>query len=273
LADLIRPLADPQIAATTGNRWFSSPSSNLGTALREVWNAAAIVQMQLYNIAWGGSLAIKRTCLESTNLISRWEQAFCEDTMISDELSQQGFKLVRVPDLILVNRESTSFGDAVNWIIRQLLTIRLHHSKWYLVQAHAAATCFSIISLIVAFGFLWFGQLQASSIVFVGLAIYQVANAILLKRIQTINLQIVNQRLSAGQELSTETASLNRWLAVGLAQLVQPYACIKASTLKDVRWRGVDYRIEGRGKIALTRYQPYAEIAANESAAQSQSIY
>ena len=53
LIQLVDPLAASNVGATTGNRWFSPPDDRLGTWVREIWNAAAIVQMQLYDIAWG----------------------------------------------------------------------------------------------------------------------------------------------------------------------------------------------------------------------------
>ena len=59
LTELLSPFADPKIGATTGSRWFTPPESSLGTVFRKVWNAAAVPQMALYEMGWGGSLAFR----------------------------------------------------------------------------------------------------------------------------------------------------------------------------------------------------------------------
>ena len=74
------------IGATTGNRWFEPTANNLGSRFRAAWNAAALPQMQIYRVAWGGSLALKLTTIEQCDLLDRWSQAFCEDAMLADVL-------------------------------------------------------------------------------------------------------------------------------------------------------------------------------------------
>ncbi len=56
-------------------------ASSWGALVRYLWNAAAIVQMYWYEIAWGGTLAVKRKAIEKAGLLERWRHAFCEDTM------------------------------------------------------------------------------------------------------------------------------------------------------------------------------------------------
>ncbi len=59
LSDLVKPLADPTVGASTGNRWYAPRTNSLGAWVRKVWNAAAVVQMQRYQVPWGGSLALR----------------------------------------------------------------------------------------------------------------------------------------------------------------------------------------------------------------------
>jgi cellulose synthase/poly-beta-1,6-N-acetylglucosamine synthase-like glycosyltransferase len=268
LIDLIHPLSNSAVGATSGNRWFWTADPSLGTALREIWNVAAIVQMQLYNIPWGGSLAIRRDCIASTDLPSRWKYAFCEDTLLTEHLNRQGLKVVRVPNLICVNSESTSVADAVRWIVRQLLTIRLHNSRWPLVQMHAAATILTPLSLVIALIFLAAGSSLASLLVFAGFLIYQVTNAIWLKKIQNVNLKQINLRLPREQQIPIAKNPWNRWLAVALVQGVQPWACAIASFTNCVRWRGIEYKILDKGKIRMQDYRP---LISPESTTQKQT--
>jgi len=64
LSSLIEPLADQKVGAATGSRWFDPRERNPGSIVRQTWNAAALPQMNFYNIPWGGALAIKRSTIE-----------------------------------------------------------------------------------------------------------------------------------------------------------------------------------------------------------------
>ena len=62
LRELVAPLADPRVGAATGNRWYMPAEAGWAGLVRYLWNAAAVVQMYCYGIAWGGTLALKRAC-------------------------------------------------------------------------------------------------------------------------------------------------------------------------------------------------------------------
>ena len=81
LRELAAALADEQVGAATGNRWYMPQQPTWGSLVRLFWNAAAIVQMWFYGIAWGGTLAVKTKVFRESDLLERWGNAFCEDTM------------------------------------------------------------------------------------------------------------------------------------------------------------------------------------------------
>ncbi|HEY4761846.1 MAG TPA: glycosyltransferase family 2 protein, partial [Thermoguttaceae bacterium] len=64
LRELTAPMADDHIGAATGNRWYMPEVSSWGALVRYLWNAAAVVQMYWYEIAWGGTLAVKRKVID-----------------------------------------------------------------------------------------------------------------------------------------------------------------------------------------------------------------
>ena len=126
LEDLLGSLADPRVGVTTGSRWFTPPTGSVGCWLRQIWNAAAVVQMELYRIPWGGCLAFRTDLLRSSDWMSRLETAFCEDTLLDRVLPSTGLQMVRVPQLVLNNFESSTISAAGEFIVRQLLTTRLY---------------------------------------------------------------------------------------------------------------------------------------------------
>ncbi|MCG8651280.1 MAG: glycosyltransferase family 2 protein [Pirellulales bacterium] len=93
LRELATALADPNVGAATGNRWYMPDQPSIGSMIRYVWNAAAVVQMHAYNIAWGGTLAVKTHVLRETELLEQWGRAFCEDTMLFEFLKQRRLRL------------------------------------------------------------------------------------------------------------------------------------------------------------------------------------
>ncbi|MGL5938778.1 MAG: hypothetical protein ACRC2S_00080 [Waterburya sp.] len=96
--------------------------------------------MYLYQIPWGGSLAMKTELLRQTPLLKQWEHAFCEDTMLLTALQKLGLKLETVPSLIMVNREECDLQSFGRWVSRQLLNVRLYHPGWQPITIYGAVT-------------------------------------------------------------------------------------------------------------------------------------
>jgi len=71
LKELVMAMADDDVGAATGNRWYMPSRSSVGAVERYLWNAAAVVQMFCYSVPWGGTLAIKREVFRKCNLLER----------------------------------------------------------------------------------------------------------------------------------------------------------------------------------------------------------
>lgn len=259
LADLVAPLDCVEVGATTGNRWFSPNTATLGGYIRKLWNAAAIVQMEIYNIAWGGTLAIKRSVIEQCQLPEIWRNSFCEDTLLTTTLAKHDYKLVRVPNLISVNAESTSVAASFWWIVRQLITIRLYHPSWPLVKLHGLATSvggvFALLGLVIVA--LSGSQRELYTLLAV-LIVFQAWNLSLLIVVERANLAIVDSRETNQRKTTQKAAWPMQILAFLLIQLIQPIACIFAGRARHVRWREIKYEID-KQEVLLMEYLPYNE--------------
>jgi hypothetical protein len=258
LQKLTGPLANPEVGAASGSRWFEPEGAGVGETLRKIWTAAALPQMSMYHIAWGGSLAIRTDVIDRCRLRELWSDAFCEDTMLAESLAAEQLRVQLVDDLILTNRESTGFGDACRWITRQLLTVRLHHSNWYAVAAHGliGGVCFYGMPLLAIVSFL-FGPPVASVLLMVGWLVQLVVNVWLVRWIELTN----NRR--SGEELSStaQTTSSPRGVFTNFVlQAIYPGLVIGSACCKAVSWRGIRYRILPRGKIEMQEFKPYAEL-------------
>lgn len=258
LARLCRPFADESVAVVTGNRWFDPPRSTFGAVARQVWNAAAIVQMAEYGIPWGGTLCIRRSFLEEAKLPEKWGKAFCEDTMLRREAGRLRKKVVFEPTLLIPNGEDCTPGDFLGWCSRQLLTARLYHPAWTLVSGHAilaAGLPAAAIVAAVVYGAIGEWKLAGSYLLVLGILV--LGNAALVERIY---------RLAAGLFRRTERPlrerSLSEALFQGCVTGISPFlyliAYLRSLFVRRVRWRGIEYDIRGPWDVRMLEYRPYA---------------
>ena len=248
LHDLVLPmLEDEKIGATTGNRWFTPYDNAIGAQVRKHWNTAAVVQMQAYDIAWGGSMAVRRSTIEKCGLKERWQNAFCEDTLLTDAMQQHGLKLHRVPGLVIDNKETTTVAECFSWISRQLLTVRLHHRLWPLVMAHGISTGLAtIVAPIAIVLLLATGYFYEFRSLLIAWGVYQILNFVLLMVIDRCNRRAIYKRQRLSQSANSTDNSNGGFLSLLFIQILHPLAAIKTMMMKEVSWRGVEYSIDNK---------------------------
>lgn len=255
LSDLVTPLKDESVGATTGNRWYSPTDVRLGAFVRKIWNAAAVVQMQRYDIAWGGSLAIRRDVIERCQLLSKWERSFCEDTSLTDELRKHKLRLHRVANLIVDNKETCSLWGTFHWISRQLLTVRLHHPAWPWVLLHGVATFVASILAPILMVVLFFNGFTSDAWVLLQtIGVYQLTNFALLYLIGRSNRSAIGSRDSHDPTETLPDKHLGmHFIATLVIQIIQPFALWQANSVEKVKWRGATYRVKDGRKIKLLK--------------------
>lgn len=253
LQRMLAPFADPAVNVTSGIRWFRPVGRRIGTWVRFVWNAAAIVQMVCYRIPWGGSLAIRTSFARESQVLDEWSRGFCEDTMLQRISRDHGGRVEVVPGAIIESEEQISLRNCVPWISRQLLTARLHHPRWPLVLVHGLTTGFLAIGPIVlgAF-FLLIHRYDAMTWMLSMLAAVYVGNHVLMHWINSA----VAGRIGAPMPFGV---SASRYL---LAMVVTPFAyflaLMRTVSCRRIQWRQVAYRLRGK-KIEMLGCGPYEQ--------------
>ena len=259
LLDLVTPLADPTIDATSGNRWFEPADNALGSWVRQIWNAAAVVQMALYGIPWGGSLAFRRSLLEETDFRDRLERAFCEDTLLGDVLMKERRTFHTSTNLVVSNAESTTLPAASSFIQRQLLTTRLYHRSWPWVLLHGLSIFLintaTVIGLVMAIAMTaWLSAMLFLST----LVVSQLANMALLGWIGRINRR--KMEIRPGHEEPAPPVGrpqLGYLLAILASPWVHSWATLRTLFRVRVNWRGIDYRVHS-GQIEMLEYRKFS---------------
>lgn len=259
LRELATALVPKNIGAATGNRWYMPTHCSQGSLTRYAWNAAAIVQMYWYDIAWGGTLAIKLDSIRRSGILERWRNAYCEDTMVRRQLSTIGEKVVFVPTLMMINREDCTVASFQSWVKRQLLAARLYHPFWFLVVGHGISSAAVILwGLFSCIGLLVQGDMVGAGCVFLALLAFHVCLTSMLAWMERAVCAIAKAR---GEDVSWPGKS--NWLTIfwiaWLTQWVYTWALLGCLFLKKFNWRGVEYKVAGPWSIQMLGYQPYSD--------------
>ncbi|MUG96450.1 glycosyltransferase [Scytonema sp. UIC 10036] len=257
LRELVSPLSHPKIGATTGNRWYLPTGRYWGSLVRYIWNISAVLQMSLYRIAWGGSLAIKRELIHETGLLEKWGQAYGEDTMIRNVLAKHGKQVKFVPSVLILNREECDLPKLFGWLKRQFLASRLYHPWWWAVVADSISTILVPNLLLVIFlAAFWTKQWITAAFCLASFSIYTMTLLLLAIALEKEVQQILRHYNPVTTELSAATV-LKMLVAIPLTQWVSGLAMVIALGMRRVNWRGVTYRIKGPWDISLVEYHPY----------------
>lgn len=261
LRELTAPFFDAGVGAATGQRWYIPQRANCGSLIRYLWNAAAIVQMILHTIPWGGTLAFRRKIVDRPEFLASWRRSITDDVSALKLVRAAGKRAVFVPALLMVNREVCMLRAFYPWVKRQLLMAKLYHPAWGPIVAQAIFLTLPLLGAAAAIvgGFLIPGERMA--------AVWG-ASAILLYSVGVTAALGIMER-GVRKELRKRDEPLTRPTvsfvvkslgAILLTQMVYTSAMIGMYRLKRVEWRGVEYEIGRDKSIRLLKYIPYAQV-------------
>jgi GT2 family glycosyltransferase len=266
LREIAAPFSDLRVGATTGIHWAAPLDDGWGTLARYVFHGLVFPQHFLYRIPWGASLAIRRSALESTGLLEHWTRCLGEDTSAYGPLRDAGFRLVFVPAATQINSEAISLDGAHAFMLRQILSARLHHVFWPLILAANVAT---IVSFLISCLLALIGVFGTVLAIF-GVAT-QISKLIAFAIIPALYCAGFLIALAAGDRLVRRAVTappppsgLKVCAAAAIAIASCTYAMAIAPFVRSVEWRGITYDIGGRDRIRLRSYHPYAGRAGQQ---------
>ncbi|QOV21221.1 glycosyltransferase [Anabaenopsis elenkinii] len=261
LRELVTPLAHPHVGATTGNRWFVPthiPTQNYwGSLVRYIGNVSTVVQMYLFQVPWGGTLAIKTEVLRQTGLLDKWGEALGEDFMIHKILKEHGLRVKFVPSLIMLNREECDLLSFIESLKRQLFYCRLYHPSWLAIIGDVVSSIlFPSMAIVLFLLSLLDTQWELTALLLSTYCIYTVGLLLI-----TLILELgVSQVIRAhGQPITKLSLDIVRkiLIAIPLTQWIYGLAFISSLGMSTVKWRGIIYRVEDPWNIRLVEYHPY----------------
>ncbi|MGL6194893.1 MAG: glycosyltransferase [Thermoguttaceae bacterium] len=288
LSELVKPFSDPDVVVASGLRWYIPQKNNFGSLVRYLWNAAAIVQQFLYRIPWGGTLAFRKSIVEKGNLIQEWQNAFTDDASIVNVANRVNGKVVFVPSLVMVNRETCTLNSFYHWVKRQLLCAKLHHPVWRAVPVQAVLINLPLVASFVLLVIAIFTSNTSAMIINIAALLAYWAGVFgtlpimeygiqrtLKERARQIAEQPTNELPNtedfpfSAKSAATIGSITKTLIAIPLTQFVYAAALVGVYRLKKVHWRGVWYEIGADKSVKLIEYKPYVDTQSKSGRPES----
>jgi len=140
LRALAEPLADPEVAASTGYCWYTPEPPDFWSLMRSVWNAAFAGLLGPGNnpFVWTGSLAIRKETFFELHMTEVWRNALNEDGVLLRAIRKAHRAIAFAPGAMVAVDGRVSARKFLRFAQRQLDIARVHLPRlwWGALLAH-----------------------------------------------------------------------------------------------------------------------------------------
>jgi len=233
LKQLVAPLADAELGAASGYRWFIPENGGVASRLRSVWNASiasALGADRTKNFCWGGSTAIRRTTFDRLAVNDRWRGTVSDDFTMTRVLKEAKLPIHFTPRCLVASVGDCDFKEMLEFTTRQIKITRVYASHLWLPLLLGSAL-FSIV---------FFGGL-----ILIGLSPrLPVALLLLLMFALGATKSFIRFR-AVSRVLETSNRDLLAHLVLWpVASLLYLYNAIIAGFSRRITWRGITYELK-----------------------------
>ncbi len=137
LRNLVAPLEDTNIGASTGYRWFISKTPTFASELRNIWNASiasVLGQNTKENFCWAGSMAIRRDVFEKLDIRKKWRGTLSDDFTVTRAMNDAEMPIVFVPQALTASIEDCTFREMLEFTTRQMKITRVYAPKLWIMS-------------------------------------------------------------------------------------------------------------------------------------------
>jgi cellulose synthase/poly-beta-1,6-N-acetylglucosamine synthase-like glycosyltransferase len=238
LARLVLPVASGETAASCGYRWqlpIGRDWPSLIVAAVDM-SVATAARSRMWNLCWGGSVALDRAALEQIDLRSTWERAASDDLTLTRALRRRRLRIYVPPRVLVPSPVMHSWSSLFSFMHRQYLLVRTYALRHWLVAAWTL--CVPGLGAAVACALTLQRHFWALIVI--------LASALLLQLRLQVRRSIAAMVLPPQDQASASaTVKFARW-AWPLIHLVHLAAFARSAWGTRVTWAGVRYRLNGR---------------------------
>lgn len=239
LRQLVAPLADENLGASTGYRWFIPEKGGLASQLRGVWNASiasALGGDTTKNFCWGGSTAIRRTTFDQLAVNDRWRGTVSDDFTITSVLKEAKLPIHFTPNCLVASVGDCDFKELLEFTTRQIKITRIYASHLWLPLLLGSA----LFTIAFFGGLILIGVHPRSSaaIVFMLFALGAAKSFIRFRAVSKV--------------LKTSRTDLVSHVVLWpFASLLYLYNAIVAGFSRRITWRGITYELKSRSEAVI----------------------
>lgn len=235
VSQLIAPLADTEVGATTGYRWYAAESGRLPSLLRSIWNASAVTLLGAHNrnFVWGGSMALRREVFETLDIRTAWDGAVSDDYAVTRSVRKAGKHIVFVPGCLIPSYGDCSWRELLEFTTRQIIITRVYEPALWRM-AFTTQTVFNVV--------FWTGLLVWWP---VSVALFLLSGIKSYVRYQAVR-----------KVLPPRALSKHRWsyilLSPATAALYQ-YNLVRSAFTRNIQWRRIRYSLISPDRTVVQR--------------------
>ena len=137
LRSLAAPLADENVGAATGYRWFISKNETFASEMRNMWNASiasALGANRKTNFCWGGSAAIRREVFARLDIREEWQGTLSDDFTMTRVIRYAGLDIYFVPRALTPSVEDCTMRELVEFTTRQMKITRVYSPHLWIMS-------------------------------------------------------------------------------------------------------------------------------------------
>ncbi len=131
LTEMVDPLNDQSIGATTGFRWYFPTRGGFWAQVESAWNASGtnVLFSPRYNFPWGGGMALRSETLDKVDIEASWENAVSDDMALNSALRRHGYNISFVPQCTVATFNETDLSHLLEWATRQTILTKVYNPR------------------------------------------------------------------------------------------------------------------------------------------------
>ncbi len=236
LQELVKPLKNQKVGATTSYRWYFPTDKKFSSHLRSAWSSIGYwMMLGKYAFIWGGSFGLARKNFDKFKIAERWGKAISDDIEVSRACYKFGYKIQFVPAAIVGTFENCGWSQLKEFSNRQTWLSKLGSRK----GARVGLFFYSALNFMFLTGILFLiFSFWKPHLLIPGITI------VCLQLLAPLRAYIKQKSLEFAVPHYSEFFRENRFRSLLAEFFVRPlgnYNLIKAKYMEGIEWRGRKY--------------------------------